>query len=121
MYATRQLGGNCKVDINKFDKDFAEKREGGFKWWFRYVMSWVCAAIAWFFAILGIIWQANDTSQGGYISLLTVLFSLFGIQYVFKCKTFSWNLRLVLPLIVNGVALAMAFFILYLYMPYLAK
>lgn len=109
------------MDINKFDKDFAEKREGGSKWWFKYIMSWAWGVLAWFFAILGIIWETTDFSQGGYISLLTVLFGLFGIQDVFKCKTWSWNLRLYLPLIFNAAALAVTVFVLYIYMPYLAK
>ncbi len=109
------------MDINKFDKEFTEKREGGFKWWFMYVLSWGCGAIAWFFAILGVIWETTDYSQGGYISLLSVLFGLFGIQYVFKCKTYGWNLRLLLPLIFSAVALVLTCFVLYVYMPYLAK
>ena len=85
-----------------------------------YVLSWVCGAIAWFFAILGIIWEVRDFSQGGYISLIAVLFGLFGIQWVFKCKTWSWNLRLIIPLIFSFLALALTAFILYIYMPLIA-
>lgn len=115
------LGGNYKLDINKFDKEFSEKREGGGKWWFMYILSWVCGAIAWFFGILGIIWEVTHFSQGGYISLVGILFGLFGIQYVFKCKTYNWHLKLILPLIFSALALVLACFILYIYMPYLSK
>ena len=108
------------MDINKFDKEFAEKREGGAKWWFMYVLSWVCGAIAWFFVILGIVWEINDYSQGGYISLLAVLFGLFGIQWVTKCKTWSWNLKLIIPMVFSFAALGLTAFLLYIYMPIIA-
>ena len=107
------------MDINKYDKEFSEKREGGFKWWFMYVLSWIFGVIGWFFAVLGIIWENTNYWQGGYISLLTVMAGLFGIQFVFKCKTYNWNLKLILPLIFNALALALACFILYIYMPML--
>ena len=115
------LGGNYKLDINKFDKEFAEKREGGAKWWFNYVITWFWGALAWFFAILGIIWEVKDFSQGGYISLLSVLFSLFGIQSIFKCRTWNWNLRLIIPLVFCGLALVLTAFLLYIYMPIIAE
>ena len=115
------MGGNYKLDINKFDKEFAEKREGGGKWWFQYIWAWICGIIAWFFAVLGIIWEVTDYAQGGYISLISVLFGLFGIQAVFKCKVYGWNVRLIIPLVFYAIALVFTCFILYIYMPYLAK
>lgn len=109
------------MDINKYDKDFAEKREGGAKWWFKYIMSWAWGVLAWFFMILGIIWEVTQYAQGGYISLLAVLFGLFGIQDIFKCKTWNWNLKLIIPLVFNSIALAGTAFILYIYMPMISK
>ena len=85
-----------------------------------YVLSWVCGAIAWFFVILGIVWEINDYSQGGYISLLAVLFGLFGIQWVTKCKTWSWNLKLIIPMVFSFAALGLTAFLLYIYMPIIA-
>lgn len=114
-------GGDYKLDINKYDKEFAEKREGGTKWWVNYVWGWFSTVVAWFFAILGIIWEATDYSQGGYISLLTVLFGLFGIQAFMKCKTWSWNKKLIIPVVLDGIALAITVFILYIFMPYISK
>ena len=53
--------------------------------------------------------------------MLSVLFSLFGIQSIFKCRTWNWNLRLIIPLVFCSLALVLTAFLLYIYMPIIAE
>ena len=107
--------GGIFVD-NSFDKlneQFADKARGGFKYWFFVVLSFVCAVIAIGFGIFALLPGNNK-----YLSLLTLLFGLFGWQAVTKAKgTQSYNTLLKIALIINFVALAFAVVVLYIVLP----
>ena len=102
---------------NSFDKlnsEFADKARGGFKYWFYLVLTYI-------FVILGIGIGVYCLLPGNnrYISLLTLLAGLFGLQAVYKAKgTQGWNGVLRVGQIASFVVLAFSCVILYIILPY---
>ena len=101
---------------NSFDKlngEFADKARGGFKYWFYNILGYV-------FAVLGTaigIWSLLP-DKNKYISLLTLLCGLFGLQAAYKAKgTQGWNKTLRINQIFNFVVLAFSCVILYIILP----
>lgn len=103
---------------NSFDKlndEFADKARGGFKYWFYLVLGYVFAGIG---AAIGVFSLLPGNNK--YLSLLTLLFGLFGLQAVFKAKgTQGWNLNLRINMIFNAVVLVFSCVILYIILPYI--
>ncbi len=102
---------------NSFDKlnsEFADKARGGFKYWFYVVLTYIFIVLG---AGIGIFALLPDNNR--YLSLLTLLAGLFGLQAVYKAKgTQGWNTLLRVGQIASFVVLAFACVILYIILPY---
>ncbi len=102
---------------NSFDKlnnEFADKARGGFKYWFWLIFSYIFALLG---AAIGV--YAVLPGNNRYLSLLTLLCGLFGIQTVFWSKgTQGWNKPLRVSFVAGLVVLVFACVILYIILPY---
>lgn len=103
---------------NSFDKlnnDFADKGRGGAKYWIWMVVSYIFAVAG---LCVGI--YALMPGHNRYLSLLTLLCGLFGMQTASWSKAGYglWNKPLKIVMISCGVVLAFACVILYIVLPY---
>lgn len=96
---------------NSFDKlnsEFMDKKTSGFKYWFFLIITFV-------FDVIGVGFGVYSLSHNQYISLLTLLFGLFGTQTVYKAKgTGSWNTATKVGFILSLVVVAIACVVLYI-------
>ena len=102
---------------NSFDKlnsEFADKARGGFKYWFYVVLTYIFVVLG---AGIGIFALLPENNR--YLSLLTLLAGLFGLQAVYKAKgTQGWNMVLRVGQIASFVVLVFSCVILYIILPY---
>ncbi len=102
---------------NSFDKlnsEFADHARGGFKYWFWLIFSYLFVVVG---AAIGIIALLPDNNK--YLSLLTLLCGLFGLQANAWSKgTQARNKLLQVSFIANLVVLVFACVILYIILPY---
>ena len=103
---------------NSFDKlnaEFADKSGGGFKYWLWLVISAVFALLG---LVIGI--YAVMPANNSYLSLLTLLCGLFGLQTASwsKAAKGAWDKPLRVIQICCGVVLVFACVILYIILPY---
>ena len=104
---------------NSFDKlnnEFADKSKSGFKYWFWLVFSYI-------FAVVGIAVGVYALLPGNnrYLSLLTLLCGLFGMQTASWSKAGGpgvWNKPLKLVMGICLGVLVFACVILYIILPY---
>lgn len=102
---------------NSFDKlngEFADQARGGFKYWFWLVFSYLFVVVG---AAVGVIALLPDNNK--YLSLLTLLCGLFGLQTNAWAKgTQARNKVLRVSFIANLAVLVFACVILYIILPY---
>ncbi len=102
---------------NSFDKlnsEFADKARGGFKYWFYVVLTYLFDLVG---AGIGVYALLPDNNR--YLSLLTLLAGLFGLQAVYKAKgTQGWNTVLRVGQIASFAVLVFSCVILYIILPY---
>ncbi len=102
---------------NSFDKlnnEFADKARGGFKYWFWLIFSYLFAVAGLAIGIIALLPGNNR-----YLSLLTFLCGLFGVQTNAWSKgTQPRNKALMVSFIVNLFVVAFACVILYIILPY---
>ena len=102
---------------NSFDKlndQFADKARGGFKYWFWLIFSYI-------FAVLGVTVGVYALLPGNnrYLSLLTLLCGLFGVQTNAWSKgTQTRNKPLFVSFVANLAVVVFACIILYIILPY---
>lgn len=103
---------------NSFDKlnaEFADKSKGGVKYYIWLVFSYI-------FAVLGLVIgvYAALPANNSYLSLLTLLCGLFGLQTASWSKGAKgvWTKPLRISQIICGVAVVFACVILYIILPY---
>ena len=96
---------------NSFDKlnsEFQEKKTSGFKFWFFMILTFL-------FDIIGLVFGIYSLSHNQYISLLTLVFGLFGTQAVFKARgTDDWKPLTRFGLILSLVIVVLACVVLYI-------
>lgn len=102
---------------NSFDKlnsEFADKARGGFKYWFYVVLTFIFVVLG---TGIGVYALLPDNNR--YLSLLTLLAGLFGLQAIYKAKgTQGWNMLLRVGQIASFVVLVFSCVILYIILPY---
>ena len=103
---------------NSFDKlngEFADKSKSGPKYWIWMVFSYLFAVLG---AAIGI--YAVMPANNSYLSLLTLLCGLFGMQTASWSKAARgvWDKPLKIAMIACGVVLVFACVILYIVLPY---
>jgi hypothetical protein len=85
-----------------------DKKTSGFKYWFYLIITFV-------FDVIGIGFGVYSLSSNQYISLLTLLFGLFGTQTVYKAKgSGSWNKATKFGFILSLVVVALSCVVLYI-------
>lgn len=107
---------------NSFDKlnsEFADKARGGFKYWFYVILTFVFVVLGTAIGVASLTTWAKDLGPGQYLSLLTLLAGLFGLQAIYKAKgTQGWNGILRVGQIASFVVLAFSCVVLYIVLPY---
>ena len=104
---------------NSFDKlngEFADKSKNGFKYWFWLVFSYIFALVG---ICVGI--YALLPGHNRYLSLLTLLCGLFGMQTASWSKaggSEGWNMPLKVAMGICLAVLVFACVILYIILPY---
>ena len=111
---------------NSFDKlnnEFVDKSRSGAKYWIWLVISFIMEIAGFVVGIYAIIAQATQSSgPRGYLSLLTLLGGLFGLQTASWAKAAGggkWNLALKVAFGIGIGVAAFACVILYIVMPML--
>lgn len=101
-------------NFDKLNSEFADKAQGGFKYWFWMIFSYIFAVLG---AAIGIYAVLPDNNR--YLALLTLLCGAFGVQTNAWAKgTRARNTALRVSFIANLVVVAFACVILYIILPY---
>lgn len=101
-------------NFDKLNSEFADKAQGGFKYWFWMIFSYIFAVLG---VAIGIYAVLPDNNR--YLALLTLLCGAFGAQTnVWAKGTQARSKALRVSFIANLVVVVFACVILYIILPY---